>query len=86
VSADRNAAFAELYEHTFDAVYRFCRLRIADPVKAEDAAALVFAKAFASSPSLVTPFTHRACAGSPARWMLGTVGRLIPTSHRAPDY
>ena len=26
VSADRNAAFAELYEHTFDAVYRFCRL------------------------------------------------------------
>lgn len=43
-------AFAVLYEEFFDAVYRYCRIRVADPHDAEDLAAAIFAKAFAAFP------------------------------------
>lgn len=48
----RNAAapFEAVYDDFFDPVYRYCRVRIADPAEAEDAAALVFANAFAAYP------------------------------------
>lgn len=42
--------FAELYEEHARAVLRYCRLRIADPHEAEDAAALIFTRAFSAWP------------------------------------
>jgi RNA polymerase sigma-70 factor (ECF subfamily) len=45
---DRTAQFAALYDEYVDPIYRYCRLRIGNPAEAEDAAALVFTKAFAA--------------------------------------
>jgi RNA polymerase sigma-70 factor (ECF subfamily) len=45
---DRTAHFTALYEEYVDPIYRYCRVRIDDPAEAEDAAALVFTKAFAA--------------------------------------
>lgn len=42
--------FADLYEEHARAVLRYCQLRIADPHEAEDAAALIFTRAFAAWP------------------------------------
>jgi RNA polymerase sigma-70 factor (ECF subfamily) len=42
--------FADLYEEHARAVLRYCRLRIADPAEAEDAAALIFTRAFSAWP------------------------------------
>jgi RNA polymerase sigma factor (sigma-70 family) len=46
----RVAQFADLYEDHARAVLRYCQLRIADPQEAEDAAALIFTRAFAAWP------------------------------------
>jgi RNA polymerase sigma-70 factor (ECF subfamily) len=46
----RVAQFADLYEEHARAVLRYCQLRIADPHEAEDAAALIFTRAFAAWP------------------------------------
>ncbi|HET8521662.1 MAG TPA: sigma-70 family RNA polymerase sigma factor [Thermomicrobiales bacterium] len=45
---DRAALFAALYDEYVDSIYRYCRVRIDNPAEAEDAAALVFTKAFAA--------------------------------------
>lgn len=42
--------FANLYEEHARAVLRYCQLRIADPAEAEDAAALIFTRAFTAWP------------------------------------
>jgi RNA polymerase sigma-70 factor (ECF subfamily) len=42
--------FADLYEEHARAVLRYCQLRIADPAEAEDAAALIFTRAFSAWP------------------------------------
>jgi len=42
--------FADLYEEHARAVLRYCQLRIADPHEAEDAAALIFTRAYAAWP------------------------------------
>ena len=46
----RVAQFADLYEAYARAVLRYCQLRIADPHEAEDAAALIFTRAFGAWP------------------------------------
>lgn len=46
----RVAQFADVYEEHARAVLRYCQLRIADPHEAEDAAALIFTRAFAAWP------------------------------------
>jgi RNA polymerase sigma-70 factor (ECF subfamily) len=46
----RVEAFADLYETHARAVLRYCQLRIADPHEAEDAAALIFTRAFGAWP------------------------------------
>lgn len=43
-------AFADLYEAHAPAVLRYCQLRIAGPAEAEDAAALIFTRAFSAWP------------------------------------
>jgi RNA polymerase sigma-70 factor (ECF subfamily) len=48
--AARRDAFAAVYEALFDAVYRYCRIRVADVRDAEDLAAVVFARAYAAFP------------------------------------
>jgi RNA polymerase sigma-70 factor (ECF subfamily) len=42
--------FADFYEEHARAVLRYCQLRIADPAEAEDAAALIFTRAFSAWP------------------------------------
>lgn len=46
----RTEAFAVLYDELFEPVYRYCRIRIANPSDAEDLTAAIFAKAFAGYP------------------------------------
>ncbi len=46
----RATDFANLYEEYARAVLRYCQLRIADPAEAEDAAALIFTRAFSAWP------------------------------------
>ncbi len=48
--AARRDAFAMVYEELFDAVYRYCRIRVADARDAEDLTAVIFARAFAAFP------------------------------------
>ncbi|MCA9860634.1 MAG: sigma-70 family RNA polymerase sigma factor [Thermomicrobiales bacterium] len=43
-------AFADLYEEHARSILRYCQLRIADPAEAEDAAALIFTRAFSAWP------------------------------------
>jgi RNA polymerase sigma-70 factor (ECF subfamily) len=49
-SAANHGAFAAVYDRYADAILRYCRVRIDDPTDAEDAAALIFTKAFAAYP------------------------------------
>ncbi len=46
----RASEFADLYEEHARAVLRYCQVRIADPAEAEDAAALIFTRAFSAWP------------------------------------
>ena len=48
--SSRVTEFADLYEEHARAVLRYCQLRIADPHEAEDAAALIFTRAFSAWP------------------------------------
>ncbi len=48
--SSRVAQFADLYEEHARAVLRYCQLRISDPHEAEDAAALIFTRAFGAWP------------------------------------
>jgi RNA polymerase sigma-70 factor (ECF subfamily) len=49
-TSPKAAEFADLYEEHARAVLRYCQLRIADPAEAEDAAALIFTRAFSAWP------------------------------------
>jgi RNA polymerase sigma-70 factor, ECF subfamily len=75
--ANQNATFVELYEQTFETVYRYCRLRIADPVEAEDAAALVFANAFAAFPPARPEATRS--------WLFAIAHNVVANAYRARE-
>jgi RNA polymerase sigma-70 factor (ECF subfamily) len=47
---EETVAFEAVYDRYADAILRYCRVRIDDPTDAEDAAALIFTRAFAAFP------------------------------------
>jgi RNA polymerase sigma-70 factor (ECF subfamily) len=49
-ASPKAAEFADFYEAHARSVLRYCQLRIADPAEAEDAAALIFTRAFSAWP------------------------------------
>jgi len=49
-ASTKASEFADLYEGHSRAVLRYCQVRIADPAEAEDAAALIFTRAFSAWP------------------------------------
>jgi RNA polymerase sigma-70 factor (ECF subfamily) len=75
-AAQRRAnAFATLYDEFFDSVYRYCRLRIADPADAEDMAAAIFARAFAAYPP--------ARAESTRSWLFAIAHNMVANHYRS---
>jgi len=70
----RVAQFADLYEEHARAVLRYCQLRIADPHEAEDAAALIFTRAFAAWPP-DNPETSRA-------WLFTIAHNVVANHYR----
>jgi RNA polymerase sigma-70 factor (ECF subfamily) len=75
VEADpRDQAFAALYAEYFEPVYRYCRIRIADPHDAEDLAAAIFAKAFAAFPPAKREATRS--------WLFAIAHNLLANHYR----
>ena len=69
------AAFAALYARYADRVYWYCFRRLADPVAADDAASLTFAKALAALPT---------CRDDRFRaWLFGIARNVVLDAHRA---
>ena len=66
--------FAALYEEHARPVLRYCRLRIADPAEAEDAAALIFTRAFSAWPP-ANPETARA-------WLFTIAHNVVANHYR----
>jgi RNA polymerase sigma-70 factor (ECF subfamily) len=71
----RSSAFALLYDELFESVYRFCRIRIADPADAEDMAAAIFARAFAAYPP--------AKAESTRSWLFAIAHNMVANHYRS---
>jgi RNA polymerase sigma-70 factor (ECF subfamily) len=76
LAIDDRAAFAALYRLYFDPVYRFCFRRLGGHDAAEDAAALVFAKALAAMP------TYRQGKGSFRAWLFTIAYRVVADEFR----
>lgn len=68
-------AFAALYDAQFERLYRFLRYRVDDPALAEDLAAEVFSRAWATRGTLRTP---DAAVG----WLFTTARRLVADRYR----
>ena len=67
--------FADLYEEHARAVLRYCQLRIADPAEAEDAAALIFTRAFSAWPP-ANPESARA-------WLFTIAHHVVANHYRS---
>lgn len=73
----RARAFALLYDELFDPVYRYCRIRIADPSDAEDMAAAIFARAFAAYPPAKQESTRS--------WLFAIAHNMIANHYRSRE-
>ena len=74
-ASTRATEFADLYEEHARAVLRYCQLRIADPAEAEDAAALIFTRAFSSWPP-ANPDSARA-------WLFTIAHHVVANHYRS---
>ena len=75
VAAGDPEQFTQLYDRYVDHIYRYCRLRLANPADAEDATAIVFTKAFAAFPPAPT--------GSFRSWLFTIAHNVIVNEYRS---
>lgn len=71
-------AFAPLYEAYFDAIYRYCYLRLGTSDAAEDAASLVFINALAALPH----FRPTERTGSFRAWLFAIAHNVVANQYR----
>jgi RNA polymerase sigma-70 factor (ECF subfamily) len=74
----RASAFALLYDELFESVYRYCRIRIADPIDAEDMTAAIFTRAFAAYPP--------ARAEATRSWLFAIAHNMVANHYRDRDH
>ncbi len=74
-ASPKASEFADLYEEHARAVLRYCQLRIADPAEAEDAAALIFTRAFTAWPP-ANPDSARA-------WLFTIAHHVVANHYRS---
>lgn len=70
------AAFSLLYERYVDAVYGYCLIRLGNPMDAEDAAALVFQRAFEAASRF------KSGQGSVRAWLFAIAHNTVANAHR----
>ncbi len=74
------AAFAPLYDHYFDPIYRYCHRRLGNPEDAADATSLVFARTLAALPR----YQHRRDATFRS-WVFAIAHNVITDGYRVRD-
>jgi RNA polymerase sigma-70 factor (ECF subfamily) len=74
-ASPKASEFADFYEEHARSVLRYCQLRIADPAEAEDAAALIFTRAFTAWPP-ANPDSARA-------WLFTIAHHVVANHYRS---